>query len=365
MPDSPNAEVQRQGLSSDKQPKGESQEAKTLAAMADDADTFAAATEPSDRETLITDEPEEAAAKTMLAPVLEPLVEAKTQAQPPLSELVPPTESKVATTLVFEPGSIGIKAPQGIVLGIQAGSQAERFGVKEGWQFHMLGDTPYTQDQLRKHITGKQSYSITFIMNSPTTPSTEGLQAPSSPGDAAAPLSCLPSSSSTMPDSPNAEVQCQGLSSDKQPKGDSQEARTLAARAEDADTLAAALEPSERETRITDEPEEAAAGTMLAPVLEPSVEAKTQAQPPLSELVPPPEPKALSPLQPAAIEQDVEPQAASGERAWRSKKALPPLSGGGGSKNKKPMPFTLQPLTGRLDASASLVDDEALPKAIH
>merc|ERR1712228_738137 len=49
--------------------------------------------------------------------------------------------------VVFEPGSdIGIDADwdSGVVEEVRPGGQAERAGVKTGWKFHLLEDTPYS-----------------------------------------------------------------------------------------------------------------------------------------------------------------------------------------------------------------------------
>merc|ERR1712072_1158206 len=70
--------------------------------------------------------------------------------------------------LVFAPGRIGMEAnwDSGVVTSIVPGGQAERSGVKEGWQFCTLHEggiaEPYSKDRLNEFIAGRQCYCLTF-----------------------------------------------------------------------------------------------------------------------------------------------------------------------------------------------------------
>lgn len=66
--------------------------------------------------------------------------------------------------VVFEPGSIGIgvNSASGVVTEVDPGSQADRLGVKAGWQFYMLEDTTYSESQLPALVAGNRNYSVTF-----------------------------------------------------------------------------------------------------------------------------------------------------------------------------------------------------------
>merc|ERR1712232_450455 len=88
--------------------------------------------------------------------------------------------------LVFAPGSIGIEAnwESGVVTSIAPGGQAERLGVKEGWQFHTLQEggisEPYSKDRLDEFAAGRQCYCLIFT-KSPASAleGTDATQAPS------------------------------------------------------------------------------------------------------------------------------------------------------------------------------------------
>jgi len=70
--------------------------------------------------------------------------------------------------IIFKPGDIGIDADweSGIVISVVPGGQAERLGVKKGWEFHTLREggisEPYSRAKLRLFCGGDQVYSVIF-----------------------------------------------------------------------------------------------------------------------------------------------------------------------------------------------------------
>merc|ERR1712232_889971 len=68
----------------------------------------------------------------------------------------------------FAPGPLGIEAnwDSGVITSIVTGGQAERLGIKTGWQFHTLHEggisEPWSRKRLDDFIGGTQSYGLTF-----------------------------------------------------------------------------------------------------------------------------------------------------------------------------------------------------------
>lgn len=75
-------------------------------------------------------------------------------------------------TVVLKPGSIGVRAnwKSGIIIDIRPGGQAETLGVKPGWQFCSIEDTPYSEVSLDSCMAGRQNYTVTFKVRSYSPP---------------------------------------------------------------------------------------------------------------------------------------------------------------------------------------------------
>jgi len=116
--------------------------------------------------------PDAEAVSDHIQPHVAPAVSefASTSAPPRLVVATATNEAKM-DTLVFEPGSIGIKVTvaTGVVTSVFPGGQGERLGVKVGWRVHTLDDAAYSNERLRACTACKQRYSITFI----TTPAAD------------------------------------------------------------------------------------------------------------------------------------------------------------------------------------------------